>query len=1112
MQKHKLIQKTVSLLLALIMSVTLLIAPVSAVEDDASALDEGVNIRVFSQYTLEAEGIGSLDYGTLSPGDSVEFRSDYKYFFVQVNSTMGETLIYSDTGVFTFQVPKATDCYAPNVFSNSNQIKARVATEEELKEKRNLAVNAYDFRFADEETDYFAATEDLINDSASVKAGDIQGYPHAYANRVTENKTIFAARNAIDGVTNTANNHSNYPYQSWGCGKNDDAEFVVYFGREVTLDSLAFVLRADFGGTPEHDTYWEAITVEFSDGSEQTISGLQKGGAKQEFDIDSVTTTSIRLKNMKRFDNPNSAMWAALIEVEAYGTEATEGNPEAEKNYVVPDFGGQEVVVTTDKYSAADIAATIESVVDYSLANIGVNDDNWEEGVFFAGLSDAYMTTGDLDYYMYCRGTAENFGYLAYGGQPTENGDHYCIGQMYLAMNELSPDERKVANIQACADYNLNRGEVDYHWCDAIFMSAMVYRALTNLTGDESYVTTEHESYLRWRAQLYNEDYHLWYRDLGFVKPTTTTGKPIFWSRGNAWVFASLARQLSHITTETELLMGNLTEGDDKLTVSDILALKTLIMTGTAASANPAADMNADTKLTVTDILLLKDDIMSGNKTVSVTKAADTEDPIYQTLLTDFKDMAVALKDLQREDGTWNACVNDPEYYGGPETTGTAGFLYGFVTGVELGILDAEEYLPVALDAYDALTGFCMEDTGVDGKIGYMQAVAGSPENYGSAETSRNSTTDYGVGLFLLGASALMRMCDDYEVPNLEVPLDLQDRSFFRFTVEPGYYTGPITASASAEQIYDGTTLVNNLASGLFDYDVTGAVGKRWSALGRSQWAMADLGKEVALNKVCLYTVEGRDYLYKIEVSDNGYRWVTVVDHTTKNPGGAYFSDSFEPIYARYVRLVVNGAETYTGEWVNISELLLYEYTGTDSIRDIDDIYEDPYEGIEFVDGVSKSYTTDIPNEGYYQGSVVVTATEEQYEDTGTVVNNLATCLFDGVWNGAAIGNRWSASGYPNSVTADFEDVLSIDHITLMVFDGRQYYYQLEVSTDGENWETVVIVDEPYTTGENHTYTFENPIDARYVRLTVTGANSQSYAGEWISIKEMLLYLADSAE
>lgn len=81
-----------------------------------------------------------------------------------------------------------------------------------------------------------------------------------------------------------------------------------------------------------------------------------------------------------------------------------------------------------------------------------------------------------------------------------------------------------------------------------------------------------------------------------------------------------------------------------------------------------------------------------------------------------------------------------------------------------------------------------------------------------------------------------------------------------------------------------------------------------------------------------------------------------------------------------------------------------------------------------------------------------------------------------------------------------------------MVFDGRQYYYQLEVSTDGENWETVVIVDEPYTTGENHTYTFENPIDARYVRLTVTGANSQSYAGEWISIKEMLLYLADSAE
>lgn len=977
-----------------------------------------IKIKVLGRTSVLAAGEDSLSYTGLQPGDAVEFRSDYRYIWVKINDLMGENLIYSETGVFTFQVPKATDCYPANAFSGVNEISARVATAEEIGQRRNLAVNAYDFKYADEETIYNADTVNLVNNSPAVEAGMVQAYPHAYANRVTENKTIFNARNAIDGVTTTGNNHSNYPYQSWGCGKYDDAEFVVYFGREVEIDTLAVVLRADFSGSVEHDTYWESITAEFSDGSTQTIHPV-KGGSKQSFEIEPVTTSYVRLKNLVRHENANSGMWAALTELEVYGSDIVHKNPVAESAVADPDFGDKEMVETIDTLSADEIAETIDSVYRYFTANIGVNDDGWKEGVYYVGLTDAYLSTGELDYYLDFRAAAESFGYKVNSGTLTDYGDDYCISQMYLALNKLSPDPYKLEGTIANADYNISLGKLDYHWCDALFMSGMVFTELTNLTGNEVYSDTEFATHLEWKAQLYSEEYDLWYRDLYWKGRKTESGDPIFWSRGNAWVFAYLARQLAYMT--------------------------------------------------------------------------DTNSEAYQHYLQEFKAMAAALKPLQRADGTWNPCLNDPDHFGGIETTGTAGFLYGYAIGVQLGILDREEYLPVALKAYDALTGLCMLE---DGKIGYMEQEADAPEDYISEEHTKPMMNSFGTGLFLMGASALMRMCEDYEVPELEVPLDTQDRSYSRFSVEPGYYKGAVTATASASQ-------EGNEVEHLFDYDVTGTAGTRWSAEGLNNWAMADLGKNVALHKVCVYTLDARDYRYKVEVSDDGNRWVTVVDRSESNTSEFYYMDTFQPIYARYVRLTTNGAQTYNGGWISISEMLLYEYTGSEEILEVEDVYEDPYEGITFVPGtVTASYSSAEPASGYYTGNITTTAT---YEEEG----NEAANLFNQDWSDAATGARWAAAGYPNSATADLGQVLSLSKLTMMVYQGRQYYYQLEVSTDGSNWQTVGIVNRAYQNAENHTYTLSEPVEARYLRLTVTGSNPSSYNNVWISIKELLLYTAN---
>ena len=102
-------------------------------------------------------------------------------------------------------------------------------------------------------------------------------FPHAFANVETRGEAVFAAKNAIDGVT--ANEcHGESPYDSWGINRNPDAEMTLDFGREVEVDRIILYIRADF----PHDNWWKKVTVTFSDGEEKEFS-LKKTGCGQEF-------------------------------------------------------------------------------------------------------------------------------------------------------------------------------------------------------------------------------------------------------------------------------------------------------------------------------------------------------------------------------------------------------------------------------------------------------------------------------------------------------------------------------------------------------------------------------------------------------------------------------------------------------------------------------------------------------------------------------------------------------------------------------------------------------------------------------------------------------------
>jgi len=119
----------------------------------------------------------------------------------------------------------------------------------------------------------------------------------------------------------------------------------------------------------------------------------------------------------------------------------------------------------------------------------------------------------------------------------------------------------------------------------------------------------------------------------------------------------------------------------------------------------------------------------------------------------DYKKMALALKKEQMPGGFWTRSILDPDHAPGQETSGTAFFAYGFLWGINNDYLPEEEFLPIALNAWDYLVGSAIDKSG---QVGYVQPI-GERAIPGQV-VDKNSTANFGVGAFLLAASELYKM------------------------------------------------------------------------------------------------------------------------------------------------------------------------------------------------------------------------------------------------------------------------------------------------------------------------------------------------------------------
>ncbi len=232
--------------------------------------------------------------GEYRKGDIIEFSGlePGNFYVVKVDAAIDPSLVLIEQETVTYTVPfyeKKTSYNPISFFGNRHYVSIRKARDFEIGAYRNLALNPFDQH-------------------------EVSGvFPHASANVETRGEAVFAARNAIDGCIATLS-HGEWPYESWGINRQDDAEFTLDFGTKVDFDEIRLYTRADF----PHDNWWVEATFEFSDGSTETVKMDKKVAEPHVFRIEKKGITWLKLDKLIKADDPSP--FPALTQIEVYGT------------------------------------------------------------------------------------------------------------------------------------------------------------------------------------------------------------------------------------------------------------------------------------------------------------------------------------------------------------------------------------------------------------------------------------------------------------------------------------------------------------------------------------------------------------------------------------------------------------------------------------------------------------------------------------------------------------------------------------------------------------------------------------------------------------------------
>lgn len=203
--------------------------------------------------------------------------------------------------------------------------------------------------------------------------------------------------------------------------------------------------------------------------------------------------------------------------------------------------------------STATIAEAMQRANDHWIANNGLGNAGWARGAYYTGNQRAVRVLGNRNYLRRALawGNANQWRVGPEINRPNV-ADAFCCGQTYIDLYRMDPKPLYLADIQAKIDAQVASSAIDgWSWVDAFYMQAPTMARLGSLTGDTNYFHKLRLMYddMKIRRTLFDPEESLWYRDGDWVYPAkvTPSGKKVFWSRGDGWVFAGLARVIEEM-------------------------------------------------------------------------------------------------------------------------------------------------------------------------------------------------------------------------------------------------------------------------------------------------------------------------------------------------------------------------------------------------------------------------------------------------------------------------------------------------------------------------------------------------------------------------------------
>ncbi|HET7085966.1 MAG TPA: glycoside hydrolase family 88 protein [Rhizomicrobium sp.] len=233
--------------------------------------------------------------------------------------------------------------------------------------------------------------------------------------------------------------------------------------------------------------------------------------------------------------------------------------------------------VTAAADTPKEILSTMERAADWELAHRDsasqpLNNTEstkplgWVVGTFYTGLTALADRSANPRYADAIYALGEQQGWKL-GPRPF-HADDTEVAQHWIWAYGKKHDPRMIADVRQRFDaviaakltdsllmvrVSSSLGGCFRRWCwsDALFMGPPGWVALSQATGDPRYLAYADKEYRATTALLFDPDQALYYRDSSYFGKKGPHDEKIFWSRGNGWVYAGLARILTMLPADS---------------------------------------------------------------------------------------------------------------------------------------------------------------------------------------------------------------------------------------------------------------------------------------------------------------------------------------------------------------------------------------------------------------------------------------------------------------------------------------------------------------------------------------------------------------------------------